>query len=58
MEHATEKKKSLEKLAYEAGVSKGYIYEIAKGLRNPSLLVLHRIASALEMPVWKLIKRL
>ncbi|MBI4411315.1 MAG: helix-turn-helix transcriptional regulator [Deltaproteobacteria bacterium] len=51
---SSEKQKSLERVAYEAGVSKGYIYDIAKGKANPSILILHRIASVLDVPVWKL----
>ena len=53
---SSEKQKSLERVAYEAGVSKGYIYDIAKGRANPSVLILHRIASALDIPIWKLMK--
>ena len=49
------KQKSLERVAYEAGVSKGYIYDIAKGRANPSILILNRISSALDIPVWKLV---
>ena len=55
---AVQKSKSLERVAYEAGVSKGYIYDIAKGKANPSILILYRISSALEVPVWKITKSL
>ena len=55
---SVEKKKSLERIAYEAGVSKGYIYDIAKGKANPSILILSRLASALDVPVWKLTRSL
>ena len=58
MAASAEKRKSLERVAYEAGVSKGYIYDIAKGRANPSILILHRIASALDVPVGKLTRSL
>lgn len=58
MAMSAEKQKSLERIAYEAGVSKGYIYDIAKGEANPSILILHRIASALDIPLSKLTKSL
>lgn len=53
-ECAAKKKKSLERLAYEAGISKGYLYDIAKGTSNPSALILFRIASALNIPTSQL----
>lgn len=49
-EYAAKRKISVEKLAYEAGVSKGYLYDIVKGIGNPSALILFRIASALNIP--------
>lgn len=51
-------KKSLERVAYEAGVSKGYIYDIANGEANPSLVVIHRISSTLDISVWELLKNI
>lgn len=53
-EYAAKRKKSIERLAYEAGISKGYLYDIAKGIGNPSALILFRIASALNIPVSQL----
>ena len=47
---------SFERLAYESEVSKTYFYKILHGETNPTILVLRRIAAALEMDVWKLIK--
>ena len=47
---------TIEHLAYEAGVSKGYLYDIANGNGNPTVVILHRIASALEIPMWNLVK--
>ena len=46
---AMKRKVSIERLAYEAGISKGYAYDIIKGKCNPSILILYRIASALEI---------
>lgn len=46
---AMKRKVSIERLAYEAGISKGYAYDIIKGKSNPSILILFRIASALEI---------
>lgn len=50
-EYAAKRKISVERLAYEAGVSKGYLYDIVKGKGNPSLIILHRIASTLNLPL-------
>jgi len=58
MRLCAERGKSLERVAYESGVSKGYIYDIAKGRGNPSVLILHRIASALEATVSRFMKSL
>lgn len=46
---------SIERLAYEAGVSKGYLYDIVKGIGNPTIVILHRIASALDVKVTSLL---
>ena len=51
-----ENNKSFEKIAYEAEVSKTYFYKILDGKANPSILILRRIASALSVSVWRLIK--
>lgn len=55
-EYASKRKVSIERLAYEAEVSKGYLYEVVKGIRNPSLTILYRIAEALEVTVGDLVK--
>lgn len=47
---------SIERLAYEGGISKGYLYDLVKGHGNPSALILFRIASALEAPITDLVK--
>ena len=54
-ECAAKRKISIERLAYEAGVSKGYLYDLVKGDGNPSLVILHRIASALNITLSNLI---
>ncbi|MBX7147716.1 helix-turn-helix domain-containing protein [bacterium] len=46
---------SLEKVAYEGGVSKGYLYDLIRGKGNPSLLILSRISSSLEVEIKDLI---
>jgi len=55
-EQAFKKGISIEHLAYEAGVSKGYLYDIVKGNGNPSLVVLLRIADALEISPHQMLK--
>lgn len=47
---------SIERLAYEAGVSKGYLYDLVRGRGNPSIIILHRIADALETEISELLK--
>ena len=42
-EHAANRGVSIERLAYEAGVSKGYLYDVVKGEGNPSLIILQRV---------------
>lgn len=44
-----------EKLAFEAELDLTYVGGIERGKRNPSLLVMARIASALSVPLGKLI---
>lgn len=55
-EYAAKRKVSIERLAYEAGVSKGYLYDIVKGLGNPSITVLYRISSGLNISLYELLK--
>ena len=38
-------------LSLKAGVSKSYLSDLENGRRNPSVLVLDRIASALKTPL-------
>ena len=44
-----EKKMSQLDLALEAEVNKNYISDLERGCRNPSILVLERIAKALDV---------
>jgi transcriptional regulator with XRE-family HTH domain len=44
-----------EKLAFEAEIDLTYVGGIERGKRNPSLLVMARIATALSVPLAKLI---
>lgn len=47
---------SLQELAHQVGVSKGYIWELEKGTRdNPSLQVLEKLSSALKVPIRELV---
>jgi transcriptional regulator with XRE-family HTH domain len=50
--------KSLERVGYEAGLSKSYMYDIANGRANPSLIVLLKLSDLLELPLWKIFKEL
>lgn len=51
-----QKKITQEKLAFEAEIDLTYVGGIERGKRNPSLLVLARIANALSVPLAKLIQ--
>jgi len=50
---AIRKKKNLtlEKLAYENDISKGYLSEVESGKKLPSLKMLKKIAEALEVDI-------
>lgn len=47
---------SQEELAYRANVHQTYLSGVERGRRNPSLLVLGRIATALNMDVSELLR--
>lgn len=53
---ASQKGISIERLAYESGVSKGYLYDVVKGEGNPSALFLLKISESLGVTVQALIK--
>lgn len=46
---------SQEELAFEAGLHRTYISGVERGVRNPTVLVLKEIATALKVPVHKLL---
>ena len=46
---------SQEKLAFEAGLHRTYVSGIERGVRNPSVESLEKIAKQLKVPVWKLL---
>lgn len=46
---------SQEKLAKKAGVSRGAVSHIEKGIRNPTLFVCHALASAMETSLGSLV---
>jgi transcriptional regulator with XRE-family HTH domain len=43
-----EKKLSQEELAFEADIDRTYVSQIERSIINPSLLVLHKVALALD----------
>jgi XRE family transcriptional regulator, fatty acid utilization regulator len=59
MKISAERKKrgiTLEKLAYEMGISKGNLSDIEHGKRDPRYTTLQAIALGLEVPISKLLK--
>lgn len=50
----TKRRLTQEKLAYENDISKGYLSEIEAGKKLPSLLMLQKIADALEVDIKEL----
>ncbi len=47
---------SQEQLAFECGLHRTYISGVERGIRNPTVLVLERIAAALEVPASRLLE--
>lgn len=54
----TAKGLSQEKLAEHAGIHRTYIGDVERGLRNIALVNMHRIASALGVPLSSLISEM
>ncbi|MBA3668645.1 MAG: helix-turn-helix transcriptional regulator [Sphingomonas sp.] len=46
---------SQERFAFEAGVHRTYISDLERGARNPSILVLEKLAKPLEVPASELL---
>jgi len=47
---------SQEQLAFDAEIDRTYVSQIERSVINPSLLVLHKVATALEVTVVELLK--
>lgn len=47
---------SQEGLAFECGLHRTYISGVERGIRNPTVVVLERIATALKVPAWQLLR--
>jgi transcriptional regulator with XRE-family HTH domain len=53
--HRREKGLSQEALAFEAEIDRTYVSQIERSVINPSLLVLHKVSKALDIPVIQLL---
>ena len=51
-----EKSYSQEEFAYKATIDRTYISDIEKGERNVSILIIEKLAKALEIEVFELLK--
>ncbi|KQN74797.1 helix-turn-helix transcriptional regulator [Devosia sp. Leaf64] len=51
-----EKGMSQETLAFESGVNRTYVSDVERGIRNISLDNISRLAKALDVPAWTLLK--
>jgi transcriptional regulator with XRE-family HTH domain len=52
----TERGWSQEELAFECGLHRTYISGVERGVRNPTVLVLDEIATALKIPAHRLLE--
>lgn len=48
--HREDRGWSQEELAFECGLHRTYISGVERGVRNPTVVVLHKIAKALKVP--------
>ena len=46
---------SQEKLAFEAELHRTYVSGVERGVRNPTILVIERLAKALNVPPYRLL---
>ena len=47
---------SQETLAFECGLHRTYISGVERGVRNPTVLVLQKIATGLKVPAYRLLE--
>lgn len=47
---------SQEGLAFESGINRTYVSDVERGLRNVSLDNISRLAKALRVPAWQLLR--
>jgi len=48
---------SQEQLAFEAGLHRTYVSGVERGVRNPTILIVERLAKTLKVPPDELLKR-
>ena len=46
---------SQEGLALECGLHRTYVSGVERGIRNPTVVVLEKLAAPLDIPVWRLL---
>ena len=47
---------SQEELAFRSELHRTYVSGVERGIRNPSIMILQRMAAALDVQVWELLK--
>lgn len=47
---------SQEGLADECGLHRTYVSGVERGIRNPTVMVLDRLAAPLDIPAWRLLE--
>ncbi len=46
-----------EKMAFDSNIDRTYASALERGLKNPSIEVILKLAEGLDYPAWKIIKR-